>query len=185
MQVFLMHVGTPGNIDIEYTVTTKRSRSELLQRLPAGSDEEKFFRSDPDLLTGFPNGDFNCWGIPPKAEPRLRDTQIGDLVLFFPTIGYNGALEQIGIVKAKCEFECWQSSRILWPNTPDQRLFPYLFFFDTEVGYRPWFDFLDDVGYSHDFDPHGFYRRIVSERFTKYGGPIGYLHFLRTTVGFR
>ncbi len=185
MQVFLMHVGSPGNIDIKYTVTRKRTRAEMLQKLAAGSDEERFFRNDPDLLNGFPNGKFNCWGIPSRAEARIKDTQIGDLVLFFPTIGHNGALQQIGVVKAKCDFECWQSSRILWPDTPDQRLFPYLFFFDTEVGFREWFAFLDDIGYSHEFDPRGFYRRIASQRFHRWGGPGGYLDFLRRQVGFK
>jgi len=184
MQAFLMHIGSPGNIDVSYTITKKRHRDELLANLPSRSNEEQFFRSDATLLAAFPSGEFNCWGIPPGAKQRLRETQIGDLVLFFPAIGHNGGLEYFGIVKAKCEFECWDSSRILWPKTPNQRLFPHLIFFDSEAGERSWFDFLDDIGYSHDFDPRGFYRRIGDWRFNKFGGQAGYLDFLRNQVGF-
>jgi hypothetical protein len=42
----------------------------------------------------------------------------------------------------KCPFECYEASRILWPDTPYERLYPYLYFFDTEVGFRGWFEFL-------------------------------------------
>src|SRR5713101_3879063 len=117
----------------------------MLSGLPPGSKEELFFRSDPAFRKGFPKGEFNCWGLPPKALPRMKETQIGDLVLFFPTAGQNGALEYLGIVKAKCDFECWDASSNLWPRTPHQKPYPFIFFFDTEAGNRYWPDFLDDV----------------------------------------
>jgi len=106
MNVFLMHIGDPGNIDVGYTIARKRTTTEMLAGLQAGSREEQFFRSDPGFAKGFPKGEFNCWGVPPKALPRMRETQVGDLVLFFPRAGQNGALEYIGVVKAKCDFEC-------------------------------------------------------------------------------
>lgn len=184
MNVFLMHIGEPGNLDVAYTIARKRTRAEMLKGLKHGSIEEKFFRSDATFQGAFPTGEFNCWGVPPKALPRIRETQVGDLVLFFPTAGQNGALEFIGIVKAKC-VECWEASTILWPNTPHQKPYPFIFFFETEAGNRYWPDFLDDVGYEPNWDPRGFYRRIADSRFAKWGGPAGYLNFLRGTIGFR
>lgn len=185
MNVFLMHIGSPGNIDVEYTISKKRTRAEMLGSLPPGSVEEPYFRSDPTFMKAFPSGEFNCWGVSPKALPRIKETQIGDLVLFFPTAGQNnGALEYIGVVKAKAEMECWEASKILWPKTPHQRPFPFIFFFDSEAGNQYWLDFLVDIGYSPDWDPRGYYRRIGDRRFLKWGGPGGYLAYLRNQLGF-
>jgi len=179
MNVFLMHIGSPGNIDVAYTISKKRTRAEMLGSLSPGSAEERYFRSDPIFLSAFPSGEFNCWGVPPKALPRIKETQIGDLVLFFPTAGQsNGALEYIGVVKAKAEMECWEASKILWPRTPHQRPFPFIFFFDSEAGNQYWLDFLGDIGYSPDWDPRGFYRRGGDARFVKWGGPSAYLNYL-------
>ncbi len=156
MNVFLMHIGEPGNVDVAYTIAAKRTRAEMLAGLRPGSMEEQFFRSDATFQNAFPNGEFNCWGIPPGALPRFRETQVGDLVLFFPRAGQNGALEYIGVVKAKCDFECWDSSKILWPNTPHQKPFPFIFFFDSEAGNRYWPDFLDEIGYNPNWYPGGY-----------------------------
>lgn len=180
-----MHIGEPGNIDVGFTIARKRTRSEMLKALPKGSKEEQYFRSDPVFRSAFPKGDFNCWGVPPKALPRFRETRIGDVVLFFPRAGQNGALEYLGVVKAKCDFEAGEASKVLWPQTPHQKPFPFVFFFDTEAGNRYWPDFLDDVGYADNWDPRGYYRRIHEKHFATRGGPAGYLKFLRQQIGFR
>jgi hypothetical protein len=185
MQAFIMHVGHPGNVDIAYTVTKRRSIAEMLDKLPQDTAEREFFESDTTLHAAFPDGWFNCWGIPSRAEPRFHETRLGDLVLIIPQIGiHDGGVHQIGIIKAKAPLRCYHASRILWPKTPDQRLFPYVFFFETEVGYRGWFEFLEDLGYDPGWDPRGWYRRIADHRFTHWGGPEGYLSFLRTECGF-
>jgi len=67
----------------------------------------------------------------------------------------------------------------------DQRLYPWLIFFDTENGYRDWYDFLDDVGYKENWNPRGWYRRIKEPHFAKWGGADGYLRCLRDESGFR
>jgi hypothetical protein len=51
-------------------------------------------------------------------------------------------------------------------------------------GYRPWHDFLDDVGYEENWNPKGWYRPIAERRFAKWGGAHQYLHFLRSEGGF-
>jgi hypothetical protein len=184
-QAFIMHVGSPGNIDIAYTVTRRRRIREIAERLPVDAPERDYFESDLSFHRAFPTGRFNCWGVPHGAKPSFERTQVGDLVLIVPSITEADAgIQQIGVVKAICPARCFEASRILWPDTPNQRLFPWIFFFDTEVGNRSWYDFLRDVGYKENWDPRGWYRRIATSRFDKFGGPAGYLGFLRQDCGF-
>jgi len=133
-----MHVGHPGNVDITYMVTQRRTVQELMDHLPPDAPERSFFEDDPIFRAAFPTKDFNCWGVPSRAEPSFEKTDIGALVLIVPSIGSEGGIAQIGIVKAKCPIRCYEASRILWPDTPDERLFPFIFFFDMEVGRRSW-----------------------------------------------
>jgi hypothetical protein len=185
MKAFLMHVGHPGHVDIPYTVTRRRTVKEVLDGISQDAPERPFFGSDRRFLSAFPDRTFNCWGVPPKAEPRFGETSIGDLVLIAPWIGiHNGGIHQIGLVKAKCPEPAFQASRVLWPKTPYERLYPWLLFFDTEVGNREWYDFLDDIGYGERWNPRGWYRLIPEERFQRWGGTEGYLKFLRSDNGF-
>lgn len=186
MQAFLMHVGHPGHVDIDYTVTRKRTIKELVDALPSGAPERDFFENNATLHAAFPKGQFNCWGVPGRAAPSFNRTEIGDLVLIVPWIGiHDGGVHQLGIVKALCPVRALVASQILWPDTPHDRLYPLLFFFDTEAGNRPWFDFLADLGYEDNWHPRGWYRRIADARFRNWSGPQGYLEFLRSKCGFR
>jgi hypothetical protein len=103
MRAFLMHVGHPGNVDIKYTVTRRRSIDEVLSALPANAPERDYFAYDTILSRTFPDRTFNCWGVPSKAEPSFEKTGLGDLVLIVPSIGIHpeAGIHQIGIVKAK------------------------------------------------------------------------------------
>lgn len=187
MQAFIMHVGHPGNIDIKYTVTRRRRMDEIFSALSKDAPEKDFFSATGQLSQLFPSGDFHCWGVPSRAEPAFEKTEIGDLILMIPSIGIHqdAGVKQIGIVKAKCPFRCNEASHILWPDTPDDRLFPWIFFFDTEIGDRPWFEFLNDVDIKENWDPRGWYKRLNSKRFLKWGGVSGYVDFLRSKCGFR
>lgn len=184
MDMFIQHVGSPGNTDISFTVTNTCGINDVLQSLTPDSPEWRWF-AGPELRSAFPNGEFNCWGVPPGAKKRFQSTKIGDVVLIFPTAGVNGALEQIGLIRALCSVDCWDASRVLWPKTPGNRLFPHVFFFETEVGYREWPRFLEDLGYHPDWDPRGWYRRVAPDRFQRWGGAEGYLQFLRGDCGFQ
>jgi hypothetical protein len=186
MQVFIMHVGSPGNIDIPYTVTQRRNLKEIIENIPKDAPERTYFATDQVLRNVFPTREFNCWGVPVRAEPSFNKTQAGDLVLILPTIGEgDGGIHQLGIIKAKCPVRCYEASRILWPNTPNDRLYPFLFFFNTEIGFRSWRDFLADVDINKNWDPRGWYRRIAPIRFKKWGDASNYLKFLREECGFR
>ncbi len=185
MRIFLMHVGQPGNVDVDYTVTRRRSIQEVLQHLPSDAPERNYFQLDAELHAAFPDGTFNCWGVPQGAEPAFAKTEVGDLVLIVPGIDTDeGGIHQIAVVRAKCPVQCNEASRILWPHTPHDRPFPYLFFFNTQAGFRRWSKFLEDTGYAKNWNPRGWYRRIDSKRFAQRGGPVGYLEFLRENCGF-
>ena len=181
-----MHVGHPGHVDIAYTVTRRRTVQELLQGLSLDAPERAFFESDQEFTRAFPDGRFHCWGIPPKAESAFHDTCIGDLILFAPWIGiHGGGIHQVGTVQAKCPVPASLASRILWPDTPHDLPYPWLLFFNTEVGKRDWYDFLDDLGFGERWNPRGWYRRLSDAHFGKWRGVEGYLHFLRNESGFR
>jgi hypothetical protein len=158
----------------------------MVEKLPLDAEERNYFETDQELRRKFPSRHFNCWGVPVRAEPSFIKTQVGDLVLILPTIGQDGGgIYQLGIVKAKCHERCYNASRVLWPNTPEDRLFPFLFFFDTEIGFRSWPDFLNDMEIASTWDPRGWYRPIALKRFNRWGGAEGYLKFLRDDCDFK
>ncbi len=185
MQIFVMHVGHPGHVDIDKTVKRTRSRAELLAKLPASANERAYFESDTNLKAQFPDDKFNCWGVPRGAAKAFESTQIGDVVLMIPWIGvHGGGIQHLGVVTAKCPVEALEASNILWPNTPLCQPYPWIFFFQTETGFRDWYDFLDDVGYEERWNPRGWYRRVAPNRFRKWSGAAGYLQHLRQEGGF-
>lgn len=180
---FIMHAARQGTPKLEYTVTRRRRIKELIDALPEGSPEQDYFANDPTLHRAFRGGDFNCWGVPSGAMPSFDQTDLGDLVLFIGQIGEGATIQHIGVVKAKCPIHCFTASHILWPEAPEERSYPLLFFFDTEIGTRRWDDFLVDIG-RPKFNPRGWYRRMPAEWFSAYDGPAGYLRFLREECGF-
>jgi len=185
MNGFIMHVGHRNVIDIDFTMKRRRTFEEMVSGLPEGAERE-YFANDKELHAAFPQGSFNCWGVPPKAKPSFVETAVGDAVFFAPTTGiHGGCIQYIGVIKAICELDCWAASRLLWPQTPHERLFPLLFFFDTEAGEIPWYDFLDDLGIKHGWNPRGWYKRIPSTRFQQFGGVNGYVNQLRKDWEFK
>ena len=74
--------------------------------------------------------------------------------------------------------------RCIAPDTPNEKLFPLVWFFDAEVGFRGWSGFLDDIGYKPNYDPRGKFLPIKAERFARWGGAAGYLRALRSSHGF-
>jgi hypothetical protein len=159
----------------------------LRDRIPGTAPERSFFDSDGELKRAFPDGRFNCWGLMNRAKARFRETNVGDLVLMVPWVGiHGGGIHQLGVVKAKCPTRCYEATRILWPNIGDpRRLYPFLFFFDTEVGDRSWVKFIEDMQYDERYNPRGHYIRIDASRFDRWSGAEGYLDFLRSKCGFK
>jgi hypothetical protein len=187
MQAFLQHVGHQNHRHLEDTVTAVRTVGELLRSIPSSAPERAFLDSSGELRKAFPKGSFNCWGLMGRAEARFKEMNVGDLILMVPHIGvHGGGVQQLGVVKVKCPVRCYESSRLLWPNIDNPRkLYPFLFFFDTEVGFRSWFKFLEDLGYDEKFNPRGFFLRLDTNRFDRWGGVEGYLAYLRSKCGFK
>lgn len=187
MQAFLQHVGHNNLRHIEDTVTNRRSIAEILFQMPSSAPERDFFENGVELSQAATEGTFNCWALPSRAKARFEEINVGDLFLIVPWIGmHNGGVHHLGIVKAKCPVPSHQASRILWPHSEEpNKLYPYLFFFDTETGYRDWFEFLDDLGYDHNYNPRGYFLRLNQSRFANWGGIEGYLEFLRSEGKFR
>ena len=102
-----------------------------------------------------------------------------------PVGGAYGEIEQIGLIKAICPVEARSASAILWPETPEGREFPWLIFFETEVGTLKFSDFLNHLDYLPNWDLKGWFKPIKESRFERWGGATGYYRFLQETVGFR
>lgn len=183
MNVFLMHVGQSNTIDLEYTVSRTRSIHDVLNLLPDDAPEKSFFESK-ELYSCFPDGMFNCWGVPEGALSQFEKTKVGDLVLFAPKSGNNGSIDYFGLIKAVCPVSCYASSSILWSETPNDRLFPWLFFFDTEFGHMPWDTFLEQVNIKSNWQPQGKYKQLAAHRFNAWNGSKGYAQHLRLNFGF-
>lgn len=100
-------------MDLNWTVTRVRASDEVVSKLPANAPERGYFESDRQLRSAFPDGRFNCWGVPSRAEPSFSKTNEGDLVLFVPFIGiHGGGIHQLGVVTAKCPLRAYDASRI-------------------------------------------------------------------------
>ena len=180
-----MHVGHMNAVDIDDTVKRRRRIREVHESLPLNTPERPYFSPNGPLTSAFPEGRFNCWGVPSRAEPSFNQTNVGDLVLIVPHIGiHGGGITHLGVIQAKCPVPCHGASRVLWPRTPDARVFPLIFFFHSEAGFRDWFEFLCDAGISRNWNPRGWYRLVRAERFKRWGGVPGYLAFLRSECGF-
>jgi hypothetical protein len=187
MQAFLQHVGHQNHQHLDDTVKTVRTIDEMLKTLPRSAPERKYFDKNAQLRAAFPKREFNCWGLMGRAEARFKEMEVGDLVLMVPHIGvHGGGIQQLGVVKAKCPLRCYEASRLLWPNIGDpSKLYPFLFFFDTEIGFRSWFGFLEDIGYDERFNPRGYFLRLDTARFDRWKGVEGYLSYLRKKCGFK
>jgi|GEM_PF-6937472 len=187
MQVFVQHVGRNNLRHIDDTVTQRRQITEILQHIPDSAPEREFFEKADGLAKSFPDGTFNCWALPSRAKARWREMSIGDAVLLVPSIGKHGdGVQYLGVVKEMCPVESHEASRTLWPH-PDApgRLYPYLFFFETETGFREWSQFLKELSFAPNYNPRGYFFKLKDDRFDPWGGTESYLSTLRSEGGFK
>ena len=184
MKVFLMHIGHPGNKDVDFTIKRRRSSAEVLSKLLFSADERPFFESDSNFLSAFPDGTFNCWGVPVRATPAFQKNGNWRCCAL-RTVDRNSRWRHIlpRCREGDLSRRAGEASQILWPETPLDAVYPWLMFFDTEVGFRDWYDFLEHVGYQEGYNPRGWYK-IIRPPLTKWGGPVGYLGFLRDSRQF-
>lgn len=183
MNSFLAHVGEGNSIDLEYTLGQRRSILDIARKLPRGP-ERSFFESG-ELQQAFPDGTFNVWGVPLGARMPYERTVLGDVVFFAPSVSRDGGcVSYFGTVKTIPRLEFPRASRVLWPESGVE-VYPYLFFFDAEMGMISWFEFMCDICYAPEWNPKGWYIRLQRPAYRGSHDPLDYLDHLRTAHGFR
>lgn len=131
------------------------------------------------LQREFPSGEFNCWGVPSGARNVIRNLSEGDGVLLVANRIGDGLVPALCPVKIYWTEELPALSRTLW----GEERFPFTFFFDTEQMKLTWRGFLNDLDYSSTFDPRGNFNSIAEAKLARFGGPKGYIDFLRREYG--
>ncbi|HML24390.1 MAG TPA: HNH endonuclease [Aggregatilinea sp.] len=174
MRVYYHHVGKTGaTADFKKTVFTE---------LPLTIVEEhiQFEAQDKTEMLGvlyskFPDGRFNCWGVPSGANFVVRNLAEGDVVLLVEAITENGAIPALCPVSAFWSIPMPSLSQALWGSNR----YPYIFFFKTEELSLTWAEFLEHTDYSPNLNPRGQFMSIADSKLVKWGGPSGYLSHLR------
>ncbi len=183
MKLHVGHIGSPGNVDVDFTVSKQQSLDKIINGLPPSAPELEWFKG-PAVRAAFPSGLFNCWGVPERGRRWFDQLAVGDATLIMPTGGTYGEIEFLGIVKAIYPKEAWHASVLFWPETPYNKRYPLVFLFDTEVGSMKFSDFLTDVGWSQNLDLRGLFRAVAAQRLVSWGGAEGYVRSLRNSRGF-
>lgn len=127
------------------------------------------------LLTEFPNGFCNAWGVPQGAKPVIKNLEINDVMLLIKTTGGDGEVPALCHIRGFWREPLLELSNFLWGNTH----FPYVFFFKTEDIDLTWYQLKTDIGYKQNFRPSGNVYRIKEERLTDFGGVNAYVDMLR------
>jgi len=126
------------------------------------------------LKENFPEGFFNCWGVPEGAQRIIGNLQVEDAVLLVESIRKEGLVPALCIVKTYMNFPLPELSKTLWGSAH----FPYIFFFQTEELNLTWQEFRQHVRYDN-YRPPALFLPIDNTRFETFGGPKSYLAFLR------
>jgi len=184
VNTFLAHLGAGTSIDLDYTLRQSRLIRDVVRSLPRGSEERAYFESDR-MQKAFPDGTFNVWGVPAGAKEPFDRTNLGDVVLFSPSVSRDGGCVLFfGIVKLVPRMEFPKASRVLWRESGPM-VYPHLFFFDAEIGMITWYNFMRDIGYSPDWNPRGWYVRLDRPAYRGTHNVFSYLDHLRTNAHFK
>lgn len=176
MDFFFHHVGGDGSKrDFPKTVFQTIPLPQICAKLPDGSGKDEITQ---ELERSFPQGRCNVWGAPEGSKVVLKHLQVGDAFLLVGSIHWTTAIiPALGIVRVFPRTLMKTLSQELWGDVR----FPRIFFFDTQRIEYHWQQFVADVGYSSNFNPHGLVYRVRSNRLSKFGGPSGYVdHLLRS-----
>ncbi|PAP80839.1 restriction endonuclease [Rubrivirga sp. SAORIC476] len=126
------------------------------------------------LLSLFPSGTFNCWGVPAGAKSAIEHLQVGDVMVLIRTTGGDGDMPAMCPVQAFWKEPMPSLSTALWGSDR----FPYVFFCKTEPIELTWTQFKKDVDYAPNFRPSGNVYRVRQDRLRKHGGAESYVERL-------
>ena len=173
MKIYYHHVGEPGaNADFPKTVFNNVPIQLVKDSLPDIFPFKSLLIQD--LEASFPDGVFNCWGVPSGAAIVIKNLKIGDAVLLVESVNIKGEIPALAIVKVYHTQEMTSLSQALWGNTK----YSYIFFFKTIKLDYYWINLLDEIGYNENFDPRGKFYAIADSRLEKFGGAEAFLEHL-------
>jgi 5-methylcytosine-specific restriction protein A len=173
MKLFYHHVGKVGSQEDFKKTVFKRVPISILNTIPPTEP----YRNDiiQSVRAAFPDGSFNCWGVPSGADSVVRRLEVGDAVLLVETVGEFGNIPVLGIVSAFWKCQLRDLSEALWGESK----YPYVFFFNTETIDLTWEQFLNDVGFKENFNPRGKFYSVKDKSLDSFGGVSKYVDHLR------
>lgn len=127
------------------------------------------------LIANFPDGQFNCWGVPSGASNIINNLNTSDAVLLVESTSREGRIPALCKVVGFWKDEFNQLSNALWGNDK----YPYIFFFRTEKLNLMWEEFLTHMGYKPKWDPRGKFYSVADSKLDSFGGAERYVEYLR------
>lgn len=175
MRLYYHHVGLKGATeDFKKTVFS----SVPISIIQTAVNDESTHKAEmiEVLRANFPDGKFNCWGVPSGASNVINNLKEGDTVLLVESTGTDGRVPVLCKVIGFWKDELKVLSKALWGSEQ----FPYIFFFHTQRMVLTWDEFRDQLGYSPNFDPRGKFYSVADSKLESLGGPERYTNFLLT-----
>ena len=126
MRLFFHHVGQKGaDEDFKKTVYKDVSIETVESNVPVSYPHRDQLLNQ--LGQEFPDGLFDCWGVPAGAKSVIRQLQAGDVVLLVHSATEYGEVPVLCHVQVFWPHELRDLSFALWGNDK----YPYIFFFRT------------------------------------------------------
>ena len=174
MRLFFHHVGQKGaDEDFKKTVYKDVPIQTVESNVPGSYPHRNKLLNQ--LRQEFPDGLFDCWGVPAGAKSVIRQLQAGDVVLLVHSATEYGEVPVLCPVQVFWPHELRDLSFALWGNDK----YPFIFFFRTVELTLTWPEFREHLGYKHNFDPRGNFYSVASHRLDDFGGVAAYVEGLR------
>ena len=174
MRLFFHHVGQKGaDEDFKKTVYKDIGIETVEGNVPVSYPHRDELLNQ--LRQGFPNGLFNCWGVPAGAKSVIKNLAAGEVVLLVHSATEYGQVPVLCQVRVFRPDELRDLSFALWGN----QKFPYIFFFRTEELTLSWPELREHLGYAPNFDPRGNFYSVAPHRLDDFGGVEAYVQGLR------
>jgi hypothetical protein len=176
MKLYFHHVGETGaNRDFPKTVYNKRDVSLVSKHVPDSLPQKQFIVGQLDRH--FPDGKFNCWGVPSGASKIIRNLRVGDSVLLVKTIRLGGEVSTLCEVKVYCPVELHDLSFELW----GEHRFPYVFFFNSITLEMSWEKLKEELGYKENYDPSGKFYPVADGKPHNFKSHQDYVAYIKKT----
>lgn len=173
MQLFFHDVGLKGfDKDFPKTILSDVAIDDILKHIPESFKDE----IGANLISEFPEGFCNAWGVPAGAKSVIKNLNVDDIMLLIRTTSGSGDMPVLCKVKGFWREHMSELSNFL----RDSDHYPYVFFFRTQRIELSWNQFKEDIGYKPNFRPSGNVYRVseAESKFSRFGGIEGYIAHL-------